>query len=134
MLGLTLKQKKHPNYINIEEKNANITKAYSKIKEVLKIGKRYTVEYDWKDGGGHIQNMWLEKNIKWEDFVVIYDPQIDEIFRGFEEVRTILSEVKMKPSTMKYIGKIPNYIQILDIIDLEFNSDVVNYIMKKKEI
>ncbi|WP_081260881.1 phage minor head protein [Streptobacillus moniliformis] len=124
---------KHPEYIKLENKSGNIKNSYYQIKNTLKVGRKYTIQYFWKGfDGGHIQNIWLDEK---DNVVVIYDPQTNKIYKGGNEISKILKHIRYKPKYYRSVGMygdVPT-IDILDITDLEFNLDVVNYIMKKKE-
>lgn len=126
------KTKTHPDYIEITRPDGNVKEVYIALKQQLKKGARYTIEYDYKDGmGGHIQNLWLDEKT---NELVIYDPQANLKFEGLKEIiKNILREIKLKTYLDKQTKKrITPTIDILRIDNLDFNKEVADRIMKKK--
>ncbi len=86
-----------------------------------KRGRRYTFEFGWESGDGHIITAFKDDN----DEVVLYDPQSNVIIEKKE--RTVyLSAIKYDYKD----GETPN--QLLRIDNLQINEKVANGILEKR--
>lgn len=113
----------HPRFIN--EKPTAFTKTSFKkfLDENVEEGKRYTIEHSWKRSrnSGHIVHV-----DKVEGELRFYDPQTGKLYKG-KDLSAYLDRIKFKT---------PRYVftpRLLRVDNLEFNSKVVNKILKKSE-
>ena len=103
---------KHPQYIT-SPKGMNKLKF---IDSVVREGKRYSIEWDWKSGiSGHIITV-MKENGK----LKFYDPQTGIIMNS-------------KQFQSECIWKSKGKLQILRVDNCEFNLDLVDYILKRRK-
>ena len=120
---------KAPKYIK-DELLRTPKKYLSFIKEIVKQGERYTIEFEWKgrSRSGHIVN--LDRNNSGELRIKDNQRGLKEKSEwiGDSEILTYLSRIKYEATSYGY--KYPTVPELLRIDNMEFNLDVINKIMK----
>lgn len=120
--------KEEVDYIINNREEAYTAKLYKEyLKETIKDDGRYTMQFAWKGKGrnGHIVTVY-KKNGE----LRFYDPQDGQKYKG-KEVDSLLKLIKYEFT----IGgvKVPFHPNLLRIDDLDFNTEIVNKIMKASD-
>lgn len=89
-----------------------IKSTFTFLENELKSNNRYTIEFAWKGGGGHIVHIF-----KRGDILHIYDPQCGELYKGLDVLEYLK---RTRPST----------IQLMDVEACDINLNVANKIME----
>ena len=113
---------KHPDYIvgnNVE--TAKQCKVF--LEQNVEKGSRYTFEFDWKKGGGHI--VTVDKNA--DGSLRLYDPQDGKSYTG-AQVDRYLGDLKY--SAKSYGVTVPLPPKVLRVDDKGFDVDTVNKILE----
>lgn len=116
----------HPEYIRpaVDSGIDTATKYIKYLKDTLKEDTRYTIEFGWKRSrSGHIVHI---KNSKGE--INIYDPQTG---KQTNDLKGYFKDVRFR--TTIYGMKFTTAPKLLEVENLNFNTEIVNKILKKVE-
>lgn len=121
----------HPEYIYDKTKTFTAKSYKNYLESKIEQGNRYTIEFSWKGGGGHIVN--IDRNE--EGLLRIKDNQRGKGEKsewiGDREILQYLSRIKYSGTT--YGMKYNSPPKILRIDNMMFDENVINEVMKGKQ-
>ncbi|MBE6876655.1 MAG: hypothetical protein E7496_08055 [Ruminococcus sp.] len=110
----------HPNYI-VNEKANTALKFFLFLNKTIQQGERYSFEFHWKNGGGHV--VAVEKLSDWN--LRIYDAQSGKTIEKFAVINYFKDiDFKKKSSKNEHLAK------ILRIDNMVFDLKIINEILE----
>ena len=106
---------KPPTYIHPVARNCKQVYNWLCTSPEIKEHHRYTIEFAWKNGGGHIINLYKKNGD-----ISLYDPQVGTVDNGLAAMR-YLKDVK------------PTSVMLLDVESCDVNLNVVNKITRRRK-